>query len=64
MIVTCERCKAQCDDEFLLTICPHDTFLANDGLNNFAHHPESTLIKPIKRKVVFHGCSSSYLHLK
>ena len=57
MIVTCDKCKARYDDEFRLTICPHDTFLANDGINNFAHHPESILIKPMKQKgkMVFRG---------
>lgn len=31
------------DDEYRTTICPHETFAANDGANNFAHHPESHL---------------------
>jgi hypothetical protein len=31
------------DDAFRYTICPHPTFAANDGQNNFAHHPESYL---------------------
>lgn len=43
MIVQCPTCFALFDDEFRLTICPHDTFAANDGQNNFAHHPESYL---------------------
>ena len=41
MIVTCGTCKTRYDDEFRLTFCPHETFEANDGRNNFAHHPES-----------------------
>jgi hypothetical protein len=42
MIVTCARgCGARFDDEFRDTICPHNTFAANDGRNNFTHHPES-----------------------
>jgi hypothetical protein len=42
MIVTCSRgCGARFDDEFRTTICPHETFAANDGHNNFAHHPEA-----------------------
>lgn len=41
MIVQCERCKRSYDDEFRDTSCPHRTFAANDGNNNFAHHPES-----------------------
>ena len=44
MIVTCVRCGAEFDDEFRWTICPHETFAANDGRNNFQHHPGSTLI--------------------
>lgn len=43
MIVTCEKCGRRFDDEFRVTYCPHDTFAANDGNNNFAHHPESYL---------------------
>jgi hypothetical protein len=43
MIVQCPDCKRRFDDEFRTTICPHETFAANDGLNNFAHHPESYL---------------------
>lgn len=42
MIVTCTRgCGRRFDDEFRWTICPHETFAANDGQNNFAHHPEA-----------------------
>lgn len=43
MIVVCEKCKAKYDDQFRWTYCPHDTFEANDGQNNFAHHPDSFL---------------------
>lgn len=39
----CEACGARFDDEFRTTVCPHGTFAANDGRNNFAHHPESHL---------------------
>lgn len=39
----CSRCDTRFDDEFRSTICPHETFAANDGKNNFAHHPESVL---------------------
>lgn len=42
----CESCNWTYDDEFRSTICPHDTFAANDGNNNFAHHPDSVLICP------------------
>jgi hypothetical protein len=31
------------DDEFRDTGCPHATFAANDGNNNFSHHPDSYL---------------------
>jgi hypothetical protein len=31
------------EDKYRSTICPHDTFAANDGKNNFAHHPEAFL---------------------
>lgn len=41
MIIQCEKCKRKFDDEFRDTGCPHSTFAANDGRNNFAHHPES-----------------------
>lgn len=43
MVVTCDDCGMYFDDEFRVTFCPHDTFAANDGHNNFAHHPESYL---------------------
>jgi len=43
VIVKCETCKRRFDDEYRWTICPHNTFTANDGKNNFAHHPESYL---------------------
>lgn len=43
MIVFCEKCQSTYDDVYRWTICPHDTFMANDGQNNFAHHPESYL---------------------
>lgn len=45
MVVECEKCKLFYDDEFRITTCPHDTFLANDGENNFKHYPESYLEK-------------------
>lgn len=43
MTIECGNCGARFDDEFRTTICPHETFAANDGNNNFAHHPESIL---------------------
>lgn len=43
MIVQCALCSPYFDDEFRWTICPHETFLANNGSNSFAHHPESYL---------------------
>lgn len=43
MIVMCEECGKRFDDEYRTTICPHDTFAANDGRNNFAHQPSSFL---------------------
>lgn len=43
MIVFCSICSRLYDDEFRLTFCPHDTFPANDGHNNFSQHPESVL---------------------
>lgn len=45
MIVVCETCQRKYDDEFRLTSCPHDTFFANDGNNNFRHYPESFIEK-------------------
>lgn len=43
MITQCPKCTRGFDDEFRSTICPHETFAANDGKNRFAHHPESFL---------------------
>lgn len=44
MIITCPHgCGALLDDEFRSTVCPHGTFAANDGRNNFRHHPEAYL---------------------
>ena len=48
MIVACDHCMRSFDDEFRWTICPHDTFAANDGQNNFRHHPESHLSEPVE----------------
>lgn len=45
MIVQCSACAMYFDDAYRLTYCPHDTFAANDGNNNFAHHPESYFSK-------------------
>lgn len=46
MIVECSKCHTRYDDEYRWTICPHETFAANDGKNNFAHHPESFISSP------------------
>lgn len=43
MIVQCGDCSMFYDDVYRTTVCPHETFAANDGHNNFAHHPESYL---------------------
>lgn len=43
MHVLCGACGLRFDDEFRSYVCPHDTFPANDGANNHAHHPESYL---------------------
>jgi len=43
VIVRCQECARAFDDEFRSTICPHKTFAANDGANNFAHHTDSYL---------------------
>ena len=43
MIVQCTKCKKFFEDMFRSTICPHDTFPANDGTNHFYHHPEAYL---------------------
>lgn len=43
MIVECPECHAIFDDAYRWTFCPHDTFAANDGKNNFRHHVESLL---------------------
>ena len=49
MIVQCTLCDCYYDDEFRLTFCPHDTFAANDGNNNFAYHDDSYLFDPSGR---------------
>jgi hypothetical protein len=41
----CPNCDTRYDDTFRLTICPHETFAANDGQNNFSHHPESFIVE-------------------
>ena len=46
MVRECSECGAKYDDEYRWTICPHETFAANDGKNNFAHHPKSVLRFP------------------
>lgn len=43
MIIQCDQCKKYYDDEFRNTTCPHDTFLANDGQNNFKHYNDAWL---------------------
>jgi len=43
VIVECPTCHRRFDDEFRPWTCPHAPFLANDGHNNFAYHPESYL---------------------
>lgn len=43
MIVKCEKCGKRFEDEFRRTICPHDTFLANDGQNNFTIYHDAHL---------------------
>lgn len=45
MIVCCNKCQLRFDDEFRTTICPHETFAANDGRNNFKHYPDATIFK-------------------
>jgi hypothetical protein len=49
MTVICKKCGALFDDEFRWTFCPHETFAANDGQNNFRHHPEAYLKSPKKK---------------
>lgn len=43
MIIKCPDCPKYFDDEFRDTVCPHNTFLANDGRNKFKHYPDSWL---------------------
>lgn len=38
MIVKCESCNKYYDDQFRNTGCPHDTFMTNDGQNQFAKY--------------------------
>lgn len=37
----CINCQTSYDDEFRTTICPHQTFAANDGGNAFRHQVKS-----------------------
>lgn len=46
MIVQCEECWVWFDDEFRVTLCPHEPFVANDGRNNFALYPDSYISTP------------------
>ncbi len=41
MIVQCGQCSRWFDDQFRFTNCPHPTFAANDGVNNFSHHHDA-----------------------
>ncbi len=41
MIVQCAICLTWFEDVYRNTQCPHETFLANDGTNNFSHHRNS-----------------------
>lgn len=41
MIIHCATCFYFYDDEFRNTGCPHTTFMANDGQNNFKEYSES-----------------------
>ena len=62
MVVRCKKCLRSFDDEYRWTICPHETFEANDGNNNFAHHPESHL-SPERRKLTredWEDCGTPY----
>jgi hypothetical protein len=43
VIIECPDCKREFEDIYRSTICPHETFAANDGKNNFAHHAEAYL---------------------
>lgn len=52
MIFICSKCEHRFDDEFRTTICPHETFAANDGNNNFAHHLESVLEPAFNEQLV------------
>jgi len=52
MIVKCVKCKMFYDDEFRYTICPHKTFLANDGKNNFKVNEDAYLSKHNPAKTV------------
>ena len=56
MIVTCPDCRWTYEDSYRWTVCPHETFEANDGQNNFAHHSESALAPPAAEGH-FHPCS-------
>lgn len=52
MIIKCSNCPKFYDDQFRLTICPHNTFSANDGWNNFGYYPASWLADYEPRKTI------------
>lgn len=66
MIVECKKCLRAYDDEFRWTICPHETFAANDGNNNFAHNPDAYLSPPRRKltKEDWYDCGAPHLRMK
>lgn len=45
MIVQCDKCGSEFEDEYRTYVCPHEAFPANDGNNNFTVHEESHLVR-------------------
>jgi hypothetical protein len=43
MITKCARCRAEFEDNYRSTLCPHRAFPANDGSNNFVIHHDAHL---------------------
>lgn len=63
MIRQCETCMKFYDDEFRGTLCPHATFPANNGHNEFAKVEESYLGEAMAPRCQHEIADGSYLLL-
>lgn len=60
MRVFCNNCHCDYDDEFRTTVCPHQTFPANDGSNNFEYHDHSPIRRLYNPDRIQHPAGDSY----